>query len=364
MAEVALTFNEHDIHLITQELQGSPNNTPTKNILFDKKDFQSELLEFTPDFMSINISDILSSIKDKFLSKSQILLIILILGNFKPKSDIKIKNTSKYFWLLILKCKIFRVNIFQNKYNSSTLCKLWRKLYKTNSQKIYQLIEEHKNIINKNKTLNISELIDVIQHAILNHTKNFVKLSDAFLTEMENVQIKKKNNFECINGKSNVKNKNDDDTKFLLITNQKKNLKINNNGNNNNSNKAQKQNPNQLNSTNALTLLKDNILALFPCDVHMNVFDDIDMIIKIFQSHFRKIPKEEIINTLNSNSFNIEQAFYDLSNGKKYGFTNSEDYIIKHMKNCDEYRRLILCKGYNNVLRREQYLQKIINNNK
>ena len=225
MAEVALTFNEHDIHLITQELQGSPNNTPTKNILFDKKDFQSELLEFTPDFMSINISDILSSIKDKFLSKSQILLIILILGNFKPKSDIKIKNTSKYFWLLILKCKIFRVNIFQNKYNSSTLCKLWRKLYKTNSQKIYQLIEEHKNIINKNKTLNISELIDVIQHAILNHTKNFVKLSDAFLTEMENVQIKKKNNFECINGKSNVKNKNDDDTKFLLITNQKKKKK-------------------------------------------------------------------------------------------------------------------------------------------
>ena len=214
----------------------------------------------------------------------------------------------------------------------------------------------------------ISELIDIIQHAIINHTKNFVKLSDAFLTEMENTQIKKKNNFECINGKSNT-SKAEDNNKFLLITkncNNKNKPGINNTNRLNNSNmngggmnKPHPQNPNQLNSTNALTLLKDNILALFPCDAHMTIFDDIDMIIKIFQSHFRKIPKEEIVNTLSANSFNIEQAFYDLSTGlKKYGFTQSEDYIIKHMKNLPEYQRLIQIKGINNVLRREQYLQK------
>jgi hypothetical protein len=195
-----------------------------------------------------------------------------------------------------------------------------------------------------------------------------VKLSDAFLTEMENTQIKKKNNFECINGKSNT-SKAEDNNKFLLITkncNNKNKPGINNTNRLNNSNmngggmnKPHPQNPNQLNSTNALTLLKDNILALFPCDAHMTIFDDIDMIIKIFQSHFRKIPKEEIVNTLNANSFNIEQAFYDLSTGlKKYGFTQSEDYIIKHMKNLPEYQRLIQIKGINNVLRREQYLQK------
>ena len=188
-----------------------------------------------------------------------------------------------------------------------------------------------------------------------------MKLSEAFLTEMENTQIKKKNNFECINGKSN-KSKAEDNSKFLLITKTKSgiNNKLNNNINGGmNINKSHPQNPNQLNSTNALTLLKDNILALFPCDAHMTIFDDIDMIIKIFQSHFRKIPKEEIVNTLNANSFNIEQAFYDLSTGlKKYGFSQSEDYIIKHMKNCDEYQRLIKSKGINNVIRREQYLQK------
>ena len=212
----------------------------------------------------------------------------------------------------------------------------------------------------------ISELIDIIQHSIINHTKNFVKLSDAFLTEMENTQIKKKNNFECINGKSNI-SKAEDNNKFLLITkngNNKTKIGINNNRLNNTNinggiNKPHPQNPNQLNSTNALTLLKDNILALFPCDAHMAVFDDIDMIIKIFQSHFRKVPKEEIVNTLNSTSFNIEQAFYDLSTGlKKYGFSQGEDYIIKHMKHCPEYERLVQNKGINNVLRREQYLIK------
>ena len=153
MADFSLTFNEHDIHLITKELQGSPDNTPVKNTLFNKKDLQSDLLEYKPDFCNNNINDIFDSSPNKPLTKSQILLILLILGNFKPKTDIKTKSTSKYFWVQILKCKIFRVNIFKNKYNSSTLCKFWRKLFKVNMQKIYQLIEEHKNDINNNQFL-------------------------------------------------------------------------------------------------------------------------------------------------------------------------------------------------------------------
>ena len=87
MVESALTFNEHDIHLITKELQGSPDNTPIKDTLFQKKDLQSELLEFRPDFCNMSINDILDSCPDKNLTKSQILLIIIILGNFKPKID-------------------------------------------------------------------------------------------------------------------------------------------------------------------------------------------------------------------------------------------------------------------------------------
>ena len=55
----------------------------------------------------------------------------------------------------------------------------------------------------------------------------------------------------------------------------------------------------------------------------MTVFDNIENIIKIFQLHFNKIPKDEIISELNATSFNIEQAYYDLSTGlKNNSFTN------------------------------------------
>jgi hypothetical protein len=153
MVDTSLTFNEHDIHLITKELQGSPNNTPMKNINIHRRDLQKELLEYKVEFYKLTIKDILELNNDKTLKKSDILIIILILGNFKPKKDLKIKTTSKYFWLLVLKCKIFRVNIFQNKFSSMTLCKFWRKLYKANFQRIFQLIEDCKQEINMNKTL-------------------------------------------------------------------------------------------------------------------------------------------------------------------------------------------------------------------
>jgi hypothetical protein len=124
-----------------------------KNINIHRRDLQKELLEYKVEFYKLTIKDILELNNDKTLKKSDILIIILILGNFKPKKDLKIRTTSKYFWLLVLKCKIFRVNIFQNKFSSMTLCKFWRKLYKANFQRIFQLIEDCKQEINMNKTL-------------------------------------------------------------------------------------------------------------------------------------------------------------------------------------------------------------------
>jgi hypothetical protein len=184
-----------------------------------------------------------------------------------------------------------------------------------------------------------------------------MKINDLFLTEMENMQIKKNNSFEFFNGKSNITKK-EDDSKILLLTkinNKPKNINIK--MNNNPKVKSQPQNQNPINSTNASTLAKDNILALFPSEGHMAIFDEIESIIKIFQMQFNKIPRDEILSVLNSTSFNIEQAYYDLYKGhKNFSFSSAEDYIIKHMKNCVEYQNLIELKGINNVIKREQYL--------
>ena len=174
---------------------------------------------------------------------------------------------------------------------------------------------------------------------------------------MENMQIKKNNSFEFFNGKSNLTKK-EDDTKLILMTksNNKPRI-INNKLNNNSKGKSQTQNLTSLNPTNALTLLKDNVLSLFPCEGHMAIFDEIENIIKIFQMHFNKTPREEIMSVLNATSFNVEQAYYDLMTGQKnFCFTNAEDYIIKHMKNCPEFQKLVELKGINNVIKREQYL--------
>jgi hypothetical protein len=206
----------------------------------------------------------------------------------------------------------------------------------------------------------ICEFVEILHNVMSNSNKNYMKISDVFLTEMQNMEIKKKNGFIFINGKTKV-SKPKEDTKLLQM--KKSNNKPRNINNKLNNSKPQKktQNPNPLNSSNALTLLKDNVLALFPCDGHMAIFDDIENIIRIFMTHCTN-SKDEIISVLNATSFNIEQAYFDLQSGqKKYSFTNSEDYIIKHMKNTEEFQKLIEYKGINNVIKREQYLQ--INNN-
>lgn len=156
MAENSLVFNEHEIRLIAGEIQGgSAANSPIKNNYLERRDIQKELLEFESPFSGLSISDILVSSSNSTLRKSDILHILLILGSFKSSNnDLKIKTTSKYFWLLVLKCKIFRINIFQNKYNSMTLCKLWRSFQKLKDiNGVFQLIQETKEVINKNKNL-------------------------------------------------------------------------------------------------------------------------------------------------------------------------------------------------------------------
>ena len=184
-----------------------------------------------------------------------------------------------------------------------------------------------------------------------------MKINDLFLNEMENMQIKKNNSFEFFNGKSNITKK-EDDSKILLMTkiNNKPKI-INFKMNNNPKVKNQQQTQNPTNTTTTSILAKDKVLALFPCEGHMAIFDEIENIIKIFQMQFNKTPKDEIISVLNSTSFNVEQAYYDLATGhKNFSFSNAEDYIIKHMKNCVEYQKLVELKGINNVIKREQYL--------
>ena len=97
------------------------------------------------------------------------------------------------------------------------------------------------------------------------------------------------------------------------IKNKPKNINFKMNNNPKIKNQPQTQNP--ANTTTTSILAKDKVLALFPCDGYMDIFDDNENIIKIFQIQYNKTPKDKIISILNYTSFNVEQAYYDLANG-------------------------------------------------
>ena len=74
--------------------------------------------------------------------------------------------------------------------------------------------------------------MEILHNVMSNSNKNYKSISDIFLTEMENMQIKKKNGFIFINGKTKI-SKPEDDTKFLQMTkNNSKSRNLNNKMNN------------------------------------------------------------------------------------------------------------------------------------
>ena len=78
----------------------------------------------------------------------------------------------------------------------------------------------------------ICEFVEILHNVMSNSNKNYMKISDVFLTEMQNMEIKKKNGFIFINGKTKV-SKPEDDTKLLKMTkNNNKPRNINNKLNN------------------------------------------------------------------------------------------------------------------------------------
>ena len=192
---------------------------------------------------------------------------------------------------------------------------------------------------------------------IIKQKKTNKNLITCFLDEIKNIEIRKKSAYELFNCKK--KKKNDDNNNTNIDLSEKS---INDNPKNDLIKNSSSNNQNHSNS-NPLTLIKDNILALFPCGPHMPIFDEIDNIIRVFHSKFNKVDKEIILSVLNATSFDLEQACYDLNNyciskPMIYSFTNSEDYIIQHMRNSSEFKELIKKKGINSVIRRIQYFQK------
>ena len=102
--------------------------------------------------------------------------------------------------------------------------------------------------------------------------------------------------------------------------------------------------------------------SLFTKDTNKEEFDLITSAIQDVGKYFNNVSKEQILNILHSTSLNPGHAYLQLKYPEKanFDFLESEDYIIKYMKNTSLYEELIYQKGEILIKERERYLN--INN--
>lgn len=96
-------------------------------------------------------------------------------------------------------------------------------------------------------------------------------------------------------------------------------------------------------------------------------FHIIEEIVSMLKNHFHNKSNEDVITTLFATSFNIENAYllmsdFDYFKGKlcylnlDIAYTESDDYILKNLRNSVTYGKLLETKGFDNIEERLNFL--------
>ena len=98
----------------------------------------------------------------------------------------------------------------------------------------------------------------------------------------------------------------------------------------------------------------------------MSIDEQIDEIISEFEKAFPLMKKEEIVEKLYQNNFDVRNTYLVMKDEKNFGylsFSKNEDEIIltKNLNN-SEYRNLALKKGHINIIKRKKFLEGKITN--
>ena len=319
-----MNFNEAELNFITKEFQKENDNISKKKRLIDNiYNNKSEL--------QLDILNIINNFKK---DKKSVLLSIIYLGNIQNE----LKYHSKLFWNDVSKLKEFYV-VFQ-KIKPLKLRSIWEKVKQSKKVPIItEIIQKDKNIINESYGVNLSSIVNLL-----------IKISKVELNLNNRIEKIKQELKKLSKGKKNKlikkkENQNYENIQNAFKVNNKINLDIN-----------LKQIKKKVNDKNS----KSKILnySLFTNDNNKEEFDLISSAIQSLGNYFKDISKEEILNVLHSTSLNPEHAYLQLKYPNKtlYNFLESEDYIIRYMKNTYLYDELVKQKGENLIKEREKYL--------
>ena len=259
------------------------------------------------------------------IKNSDIILAILEICTFNKKYNYDCSNNTKAFWERVVTEDILK-KIFKN-FKSETLRKYWKIIRLAgNNTKFLETVKNNEKFIN-NPVLKLLPIINSISSFVQTEEKNFEEY------------------FASLNSKDNKGNVHKEEKEEMnLIGNKRHQEKsisppkiVNKNGNH------------FMEESNNESKLKE--------EANQKIEQIDDKINELMKK--TKFSKEEVAKALYGTSNNIKNAYLYLQDNEKYDkffFVETDDYIIKNLRNKGYYLDLINQKGEDLVKEREKFL--------
>ena len=272
------------------------------------------------------------------IKNSDIILAILEICIYNKKYNYDCSNNTKAFWDRVVGEEILQ-KIFKN-FKSETLRKYWKIIRMAgNNSKFIETVKHYEKFIN-NPVFKLLPIINAISSFVQTEEKNFEnyfllynsKEKKALIQKLEKQENK---NINLIGNKRNLEN--DSSEKMISVKKRQ------------NSNNKEKNEVMMKDEQKKKEEKKEYI------DPKVSKLDE--LVNKLME--ISKFSREEVVDALYGTSNNIENAYKYLQDNEKYEkyyFVQTDDYIIKNLRNKGYYIDLINEKGEELVKEREKFL--------
>ena len=271
------------------------------------------------------------------IKNSDIILAILEICTYNKKYNYDCSNNTKAFWDRVVGEEILQ-KIFKN-FKSETLRKYWKIIRLAgNSSKFIETVKHNEKFIN-NPVFKLLPIINAISSFVQTEEKNFEnyfllynsKEKKALIQKLEKQENK---NINLIGNKRNLEK--DNSEKMISIKKSQNNNK--------------EKNEDMMKDDQKKKEEKKEYI-----DPKVSILDE--LVNKLME--ISKFSREEVVDALYGTSNNIENAYKYLQDNEKYEkyyFVQTDDYIIKNLRNKGYYIDLINEKGEELVKEREKFL--------
>ena len=276
------------------------------------------------------------------IKNSDIILAILEICTFNKKYNYDCSNNTKAFWERVADEEVLK-KIFKS-FKSETLRKYWKIIRLAgNNDKYIEIVKKYEKFIN-NPIFKLLPIINAISSFIQTDENNFEEFFLSFNSKDKKDFIHKEKEKEKVEDKKKINLIGEKRSRSKSNSPQKKEQKKNIVE----ENKEFKSEDSKVNKEKD----KEEEDGVDPKLVKLD--DLVNKLMKI-----SKFSKEEVVNALYGTSNNIENAYLYLQDNEKYDkyfFVQTDDYIIKNLRNKGYYIDLINQKGEDLVKERERFL--------